>query len=82
MKNMTKLILGAVLTMTILSGCGNKSLLDTKWTFDKANIKIGDVYETVSIKSWKDYEDGIVQVVSTDGAVYLTHQTNVVLIGK
>lgn len=72
------LIVGAL----VLNGCGNKTIIDTKWNFTQAVVKVGDTYEEITVKSWNDYEDGIVQVVSTDGKVYLTHYNNVVLIGN
>ena len=74
------LITGAVM----LIGCGNRQILDTKWTFTKAKISIGNEMIEVNVKSWKDYDNGdtSVQVVATDGTVYLTDKKNVLLMGK
>ena len=74
------LITGSV----ILTGCGNRQILDTKWTFTKAKISIGNEMIEVNVKSWKDYDNGdtSVQVVATDGTVYLTDKKNVLLMGK
>jgi len=68
----------------ILTGCGNRQILDTKWTFTKAKISIGNEMIEVNVKSWKDYDNGdtSVQVVATDGTVYLTDKKNVLLMGK
>ena len=67
-----------------LAGCGNRQLIDTKWTFKKAKITIGNEMIEVNVKSWKDYDNGdtSVQVVADDGTVYLTDKKNVLLIGK
>jgi hypothetical protein len=74
------LIIGTVM----LTGCGNRQILDTKWTFTKAKISIGNEMIEVNVKSWKDYDNGdtSVQVVATDGTVYLTDKKNVLLMGK
>lgn len=69
--------------MIFLAGCGNRQLIDTKWTFSKAIIVIGNEKIEVNVKSWRDYEnDTSVQVVAEDGTVYLTDKKNVLLIGK
>ena len=69
---------------TVLAGCGNRQIIDTKWTFTKAKIAIGNEMIEVNVKSWKDYDNGdtSVQVVATDGTVYLTDKKNVLLMGK
>jgi hypothetical protein len=68
----------------ILAGCGNRQLIDTKWTFNKAKISIGNEIIEVEVKSWLDYENGdtSIQIVAKDGTVYLTDKKNVLLIGK
>ena len=70
--------------IVMLTGCGNRQILDTKWTFTKAKISIGNEMIEVNVKSWKDYDNGdtSVQVVATDGTVYLTDKKNVLLMGK
>jgi hypothetical protein len=74
------LLLGTIL----LQGCGNRQILDTKWTFTTAKIMIGNEVIDVNVKSWKDYDNGdtSLQVVATDGTVYLTDKKNVILMGK
>jgi uncharacterized lipoprotein NlpE involved in copper resistance len=68
----------------MLVGCGNRQLIDTKWTFNKAKISIGNEIIEVQVKSWLDYEGGdtSIQVVATDGTVYLTDKKNVLLMGE
>lgn len=82
---MKKRLLILLITGTVvLTGCGNRQLLDTKWTFKKAKITIGNEMIEVNVKSWKDYDNGdtSVQVVAEDGTVYLTDKKNVLLIGE
>lgn len=82
---MKKSLLALLIIMTIgLSGCGNRQVLDTKWTFTKAKIIIGNEVKDVDVKTWKDYGNGdtSIQIVATDGTVYLTDLKNVILIGK
>lgn len=70
------LLVGALLT-----GCGyNKQIIDLNYSFTKAYIEgIG----TIEIKNWNDFENSdMVQVIGTDGTVYLTHSSNVILMSK
>lgn len=78
-----KKILAALILMVMMVtmvGCGNNQIIDTKWSFDTAVITVGNEVKTVKIAKWKDYEDGVVQVVDEDGNVYMTSYTNLVLI--
>lgn len=82
---MKKKILVAILAVTTvlgLTGCGNKDIFDTNYTFDRAIIALpnGESIE-VEIKQWKDYEDGDqLQIIAEDGTVYLTSTLNCTLI--
>ena len=72
----------AVTTIWGLTGCGNKDLFDTNYTYDRAIIGLpnGESVE-VEIKQWKDYEDGEqIQIIAKDGTVYLTSSLNCTLI--
>jgi len=80
-----KKIIGLILIICIftfiLLGCGNKQLLDTTYTFNRAIIKLQD--ETVldiEVKSWLDYDGEQLQIVAKDGTVYLTNSINCTLI--
>lgn len=56
---MKKLIILVVLTMVMLTGCGNYDLFDTNYTYNKAIIKLPDsTVVNVDIKQWKDYDGG------------------------
>ena len=84
MKRAITLIIVAIVCLFILSSChvGNRQTgMDTIQTFDRYIIEIGgDVYKG-NIKSWRDFENSdVVQVVSTNGEVYLTHYSNAMLV--
>jgi major membrane immunogen (membrane-anchored lipoprotein) len=75
----------AMLLISVISftGCGNKQIFDTKFTFTKAKIVMGNETIEVNVKSWKDYEnDTQMQIISEDGTVYLVDKANILLIGK
>ena len=60
---------------------GNRSLIDTKYRFDRAIIRLpnGEVVDG-KVTSWLDYDDSDAVQVTIDGKTYLTHYTNVCLI--
>ncbi|KOA18848.1 hypothetical protein CLHOM_27870 [Clostridium homopropionicum DSM 5847] len=77
------LLVAALLGAFALTGCGNRQVIDTNWTFTKAKIVIGNETIEVNVKSWRDYQnDTQIQIVADDGTVYLTDKVNVLLIGK
>lgn len=62
-------------------GWGNKSWVDTVYTFDRAIISLPDgTIVKGKVESWTDYEDGDQIQVKVNGKVYLVHSANVVLI--
>lgn len=76
-----KIIIIAVFTALLLTSCGNKDYLDTIYTYHYALIKMPD--ETVlrvNIRQWRDYEGEQIQIIATDGTVYLTSSYNCVLV--
>lgn len=81
---MKKLLAALLLTSAVfLSGCGNKQIFDTNFTFTKAKIVMGNETIEVNVKSWKDYEnDTQIQIIAEDGTVYLVDKANILLIGK
>lgn len=62
-----------IIAIIFCGGCGNKDLLDTVYTYDKAIIKLAnrEVVE-IKIKNWTDYDGEQLQVTAEDGTVYLT----------
>lgn len=78
----------SVLTMSVLvagmmlfTGC-NRQIIDTTYTYNYAIINTGGSSITVYVDKWKDYEGEQLQIVATDGTVYLTSAENCVLIKK
>lgn len=76
-----KILAALLLTMTLLSGCGNKDMWDTVYTYDRAIILLQDgTVVDGKVESWSDYEDGDQIQVTIDGTVYLVHSSNITLI--
>lgn len=80
-KRVLALVLAASLAIGGLTGCGNKDMWDTVYTFDYAIIKLpnGEVVEG-KVDKWTDYEDGDQLQVTIDGKIYLTSTLNCTLI--
>ena len=80
-KRTLALILAATLAIGGLTGCGNKDMWDTVYTFDYAIIKLpnGEIVEG-KVDKWTDYEDGDQLQVTIDGKLYLTSTLNCTLI--
>ena len=78
------IILALLLVISfLLSGCGNKQIIDTRYRFDYAirlrpNGEVGDG----PVESWTDVGDGDQIQVKIEGVTYLTHSMNVVLEGN
>ncbi|MDD4165055.1 MAG: hypothetical protein PHD46_05525 [Eubacteriales bacterium] len=67
--------------MVCFSGCGNKDLFDTVYTYDTAIIKMPDgSTREIEIDQWTDYEGEQIQIIAKDGTVYLVNSVNCVLI--
>lgn len=63
-----------------VSAVGNRQILDTNHTFDKAVIDLHNEVITVEVETWKDYEGEQLQIKTKDGKVYLTSSYNCTLI--
>ena len=92
MKPKTKIIIIVAVIVALLlvavivyweSTHGNRSLIDTKYRFDRAVIQLpgGEVVDG-KVTSWLDYDDSDAVQVTIDGKTYLTHYTNVCLIDE
>lgn len=67
-------------TLTLLTSCGNKSIFDTKFTFNYAYVAWPDgSSEKLEIRSWKDYDGEQIQITTTDGKTYVFSSYNCVL---
>lgn len=80
-----KLLLLALSAGVVLgcTGCGNKDMWDTVYTYDKAIITLpnGEVIEG-KVESWTDYEDGDQLQIKIDGKTYLVHSGDCILIAE
>ena len=80
-------LIGAILLgLCVFSGCNsnigfNKQILDLNYQYTRAVIRFSDGDMEIRIKSWNDYDDSdMIQITATDGTVYYTHGSNVILI--
>jgi flagellar basal body-associated protein FliL len=92
MKIKSKIIIIIIVIVVILvaavviyweSTHGNRSLIDTKYRFDRAIIRLpnGEIADG-KVTSWLDYDDSDVVQVTIDGKTYLSHDSNVCLIDE
>ena len=80
MKKIIALLL-VLLMAWLLCGC-NRTVFDTTYTFNYAFVSLPDgSCIDGPIKAWKDWEDSdMMQVTFSDGTIYYTHSSNVVLV--
>ena len=77
---MKKLLISAALALGLV-GCGNLDMLDTNFTYHYAITKWPDgTVKKIEIKQWADYEGEQIQIISTDGNIYLLSMNNTVLV--
>ena len=63
-----------------LTGCGNKAIFDTTYTFDRAIIQLADgTIIDGKVDSWLDFEGEQLQI-KVDGITYLVNSINCTLI--
>lgn len=84
MKRLKLVLIGIMILvgMLLLTGCGNRELLDTNYTFNRAIVILNDGTKLeLEIKKWADYEDGEqIQIIAKDGKTYLVSSYNTILI--
>lgn len=84
MKKARLVLLGIMILggMLLLTGCGNRDMLDTNYTFNRAIVILNDGTKLeLEIKKWADYEDGEqIQIIAKDGKTYLVSSYNTILI--
>lgn len=72
------------LSFITLSGCGNKDIIGTTFTFKYAKIRLADgrIVEG-EVKQWAKYdEQDSIRVTFENGEEYYTHSSNVTLYNK
>lgn len=82
MKYLRKLIplMLAVLLLLLVTACGNRTFIDTTYTFDEAIIELPDgTIVQGEVESWCDYDGDQLQI-TIDGETYVVHSSNCVLI--
>lgn len=72
-----------IITLFSFSGCGNKTMFDTTYAFNKAiiNLPNGEIIEG-NVQTWNDYDDGDQIQVKINNVTYLVHSSNVALIAE
>lgn len=79
-KKMVMIMALGMLVATLFTGCGNKDMFDTVYTFDRAIIKLADgTIVSGEVESWTDYEGEQLQI-KINGVTYLVHSANATLI--
>lgn len=66
--------------MLLLTGCGNRDMWDTNYTFNRCITYIGDERIEIEIEQWRDYEGEQIQIKGKDGKTYLVSSYNTILI--
>lgn len=75
------LLLACILVM--FTGCGNMSLIDTTWSFERAIIFLPDGEKLEGkVSNWVEYDGSDMLQVTINGKTYLTHSSNVVMISE
>lgn len=67
----TSLLLSGALVTSLLTGC-NRTIVDTKYGFDKALILGDDTSIIMDVASWLDYEGEQLQMITDDNMAILT----------
>lgn len=71
----------ALASIIALAGCGNRDMIDTVYSYDKAIVRTqGGLVIEGKPESWRDYEDSDMIQVTINGVVYYTHGSNVTFI--
>lgn len=76
-------VLVLVVLMVALTGCGNRDMFDTVYTYEEAVLSMADgTIVRGKVQNWRDYEDGEQIQVKIDGVTYLVNSVNITLIHK
>lgn len=76
-------VLILVALMVALTGCGNRDMFDTVYTYNEAVLSMADgTIVRGKVENWRDYEDGEQIQVKIDGVIYLVNSVNITLMNK
>lgn len=82
-KNILLILSAAMVSLSLLTGCGNRQMMDTTYRFQTAVIAMPDgTFVAGKVEGWKDYDDSGAIQVKIDGKTYYTFLGNVVLINE
>lgn len=83
MKKIICFLLTIVMIVGLFCACGNRTMFDTIWTFNRAIIFMPDGEKIEgTVTTWDDYERSNMIQVTIDGETYMTHSSNVILISE
>lgn len=82
MKKMILVIIAVILACLLLTGCGNRTMIDTTYSFSRAIVYAPDGTKVAEgkVTNWRDYGDSDQLQVCIDGKTYLTAAENIILI--
>ena len=76
-------VLVLMIMMVALTGCGNRDMFDTVYTYDEAVLSMADgTIVRGKVENWRDYSDGEQIQVKINGVTYLVNSVNITLIHR
>lgn len=76
----TKIIvaIAIIIIALCLTACDNHSY-DTSYTYNKAHIRVNDVWFDVDIDKWREFSDEQLVLILTDGTEIMIHSRDCIL---
>ncbi len=80
MAKLTKImvVIAIIIIALCLTAC-NRTIIDTKYKFEKAHIRVNDVWFDVDVDKWHDYDGEQIQLILTNGTVMVIHSRDCIL---
>ena len=80
MKKSTKIIVVIIIIIIALclSACNNRSY-DTSYIYNKAHIRVNNVWFDVDIDKWHEFSHGQMVLILTDGTEIMIHSRDCIL---
>jgi len=84
MKKIFLVIVALILACLLLTGCGNKAIIDTTYSFSRAIVYAPDGTKIAEgkVTNWRDYDDSDQLQACINGKTYLTAAENIILIAE
>ncbi|MGN0805346.1 MAG: hypothetical protein ACI4MS_08185 [Candidatus Coproplasma sp.] len=73
------IIITIILILAVTMIACNYQVIDMNYKYDKAYVKIGEEWQDLNIKAWKDYEGEQLQLTLEDGTILVVHSLNCIL---